>query len=193
MSSEEAFAVSWKQLPQRVCWKADDNGKEQDQDNSDVGHRKFNAKRCEAPVALQSGGWEYLDHTADVQIHSWGIDISEAYGAAVVAMSGYMVELDDISGNLEAEIHVQGHDEQSLLFNLMDECLYVFHTEQFVTKRVVVQSLDTFTWEMKAILQGGNFDSSRHSQGTEVKAITYSNMQIVKKPGNVETFVIVDI
>ncbi|PXF43793.1 Protein archease-like [Gracilariopsis chorda] len=193
MSSEEAFAISWKQLPQRDCWRANDNLAEQDQDTSNVVHRKFNLKQCENPIALQSGGWEYLDHTADVQIHSWGIDMSEAYGAAVVAMSGYMVELGDIPGNLQAEVHIQGHDEQSLLFNLMDECLYVFHTEQFVTKRVIVQSLDTFTWEIKATLQGGSFDSSRHSQGTEVKAITYSNMQIVKKPGSVEAFVIVDI
>lgn len=40
---------------------------------------------------------------------------------------------------------------------------------------------------------GGPFDRQRHASGTEVKAITYSAMQINEKPGDAEIFVIVDI
>lgn len=40
---------------------------------------------------------------------------------------------------------------------------------------------------------GEMFDTSKHTSGTEIKAITYSNMQIHEKEDKVEFFVIVDI
>jgi SHS2 domain-containing protein len=41
--------------------------------------------------------------------------------------------------------------------------------------------------------RGERFDRSRHECGTEVKAVTYSAMQIRQQPGDAEVFVIVDI
>lgn len=41
--------------------------------------------------------------------------------------------------------------------------------------------------------QGERFDRQRHVCGTEVKAITYSAMQINETAGDAEVFVIVDI
>ena len=41
--------------------------------------------------------------------------------------------------------------------------------------------------------RGATFDRGKHLAGTEVKAITYSAMQIVEREGDAEVFVIVDI
>ena len=41
--------------------------------------------------------------------------------------------------------------------------------------------------------RGERFDRQRHAIGTEVKAITYSAMQIREQVGDAEVFVIVDI
>jgi hypothetical protein len=41
--------------------------------------------------------------------------------------------------------------------------------------------------------RGETFSLETHEQGTEVKAITYSAMQVIEKPDDVEIFVIVDI
>ena len=76
--------------------------------------------------------FEYLDHTADVQIHSWGATLREAFEHAGHAMYNYMVPLDDIRVNErvpELRVRVNGHDEQSLLYNFMQELLFDFHTE----------------------------------------------------------------
>ena len=41
--------------------------------------------------------------------------------------------------------------------------------------------------------RGDTFDQALHPQGTEIKAITYSNMQIHETPEKADLYVIVDI
>ncbi|VDN23328.1 unnamed protein product [Dibothriocephalus latus] len=64
----------------------------------------------------------------------------------------------------KTEIEAQGEDMMSLLFHFLDEWLFAFSADDFFFPR-----------------------------GTEVKAITYSNMQIYDKEGQHEVFVIIDI
>ena len=47
--------------------------------------------------------------------------------------------------------------------------------------------------EIEAIGFGETFDLQKHPQGTEVKAITYSAMQVNENPNFCEVFVIIDI
>lgn len=194
---QQVIKVEWDQLPQRSIWKTQlpSVALENERPTRRRTVSTLNSVRsASGPPLRQRGGWEYLDHTADVQVHSWGSDIREAFGSAIVGMFAYMVDIEEISDDLEMDIVADGHDMYSMLFNIMDECLYVFHTESFVMKHVVFTAFDTDNYRVSATARGGKFDATRHSQGTEIKAITYSNMQIVPdNKGKAETFVIVDI
>lgn len=52
---------------------------------------------------------------------------------------------------------------------------------------------DKTNFHIKAAAYGEEFQIGKHPQGTEVKAITYSNMQVHENEGKCEVFVIIDI
>lgn len=145
---------------------------------------------------LGAFGFEYLDHTADIQIHSWGRSLKESFEQACIGMFGYMTELPKVVINeeLTSTFEVEGHDLQSLLFALMDEFLFRFSAEDFmVCPEIKIVEFDRENFKIKVEGHGEPFDLAKHPQGTEIKAITYSAMQIhTDRPKN-DVYVIVDI
>lgn len=139
--------------------------------------------------------YEYLDHTADVQCHAWGKNMSEAFQHMAECMLNYMTDIDLIKIDPEEDqiLNIQGHDMESLLFNYMHELLFKFNTDYFCAVKVEIIEFDRENYKIRAKMQGDIYDPAKHTCGTEIKAITYSNMQIHEKDERVDLFVIVDI
>lgn len=138
--------------------------------------------------------YEYLDHPADVQIHSWGDDLTEAFEQAAVGMFGYMTEIDKVDISITQNIEADGDDMESLLFHFLDEFLYIFSAEPyFIARKVKILKFDKENFKIKARGYGEIFDLDKHPQGSEVKAITYSNLQVHDNENQHEVFVIVDV
>jgi len=130
------------------------------------------------------------------RIHGWGTSLKEAFEQCGVAMFGYMTELDYVSVEQCFEIEAQGDDLEGLLFHFLDELLFLFSAEpNLVCKKLEITKFDMETFEISCRCYGEPFELGKHPQGTEVKAITYSAMQIVQDPeaSNYEVFVIIDI
>ncbi|XP_065644802.1 protein archease-like [Hydra vulgaris] len=139
-------------------------------------------------------GYEYLDHPADIQIHSWGLTLKQAFEQQAIGMFGIMTDLNTIENLQEEVIEAEGHDLVSLLYKFLDECLFTFSVEPFLCAfDVNITEFDEEKFVIKAVLKGETFDLSKHPQGTEVKAITFSNMQINKESAHWECYVIFDI
>ena len=145
--------------------------------------------------------YEYLDHPADIILHSWGTNISNALSNLTLCMFGYITSLDSISINntqsIEhgSDIIGEGHDMHSLIYSYLDEWLFNFHDTGFIPKQVEISELqrsDT-TWRIVSSGKGEVMDINRHPQGTEVKAITYSGMKVEEKEGRCDIYVVVDI
>ncbi|XP_029458479.1 protein archease-like [Rhinatrema bivittatum] len=121
--------------------------------------------------------YEYLDHTADVQLHAWGDTLEEAFQQCAMAMFGYITDIEIVEPLDTVEVIAEGHDMLSLLFHFLDEWLYKFSAEQFfVPREIKVLHIDRMNHKIRSIGWGEEFNLSKHPQGTEVKAITYSAM-----------------
>lgn len=80
--------------------------------------------------------YEYLDHTADVQIHAWGPSVENAIEQCVNAMYAYMTtDPATIEPVYSMDFRASGSDMCSLVYNLLDTCLYHFSTEPFFIGR----------------------------------------------------------
>ncbi|XP_021917472.1 protein archease [Zootermopsis nevadensis] len=138
--------------------------------------------------------YEYLDHTADVQLHAWGDTLEEAFEQCAMAMFGYMTEIDTVQICERQVVEADGHDMLSLLFHFLDECLFLFCADPFfIARKVSILEFDRTKFHIRAAAYGEEFQIGKHPQGSEVKAITYSNMQIHDNEGKFEVFVIIDI
>lgn len=196
MDSDTVVSVTWPQLPQRPVWRNEQQVNQPKPQPYPTNPHTFNVRTSDStPPPPPANTCEYLDHTADVQLHAWAPTKAEAYASAAVGLHAYMVEAPDISTVSCCDVEASGHDEHSLLFAFLDECLYLFCTEQFVVRRALVQRLDESGAQrvVRAKLWGDFFKPGVHAQGTEVKAITYSNMQVMVKEGVTHLYVIVDI
>ena len=137
-----------------------------------------------------------MDHTADVQIHTWGKSLESALAQQVVAMAGYMTDISTVQerdGCEALEVEASGDDLHSVIFALMDEFLFRFSTEFYIWKRVEVLSIDRKSWTARAMARGEPWDLAKHPQGTEIKAITYSAMKVEENAERTDIWVIIDI
>jgi len=94
------------------------------------------------------------------------------------------------------KIEASGHDMESLLFHFLDEWLFAFSAEPFfIPRKIVITELDEDNFKLSSVGYGEEFSLDKHPQGTEVKAITYSAMQICysEESRQHELFVIIDI
>lgn len=132
------------------------------------------------------------------RLHAWGDSLKEAYEQCGLAMFGYMTEIHTVEIKQCSEIEATGHDLDSLLFHFLDELLFLFSCEPFlICSKLVITEFLTEGEELKIKCKcyGEEFTLGKHPQGTEVKAITYSAMQIINEPEKkkFEVYVIIDI
>ncbi|XP_035164492.1 protein archease isoform X3 [Callithrix jacchus] len=109
--------------------------------------------------------YEYLDHTADVQLHAWGDTLEEAFEQCAMAMFGYMTDIGTVEPLQTVEVETQGDDLQSLLFHFLDEWLYKFSADEFfIPREVKVLSIDQRNFKLRSIGWGEEFSLSKHPQ-----------------------------
>jgi SHS2 domain-containing protein len=130
---------------------------------------------------MKQAGFRFLDHTADVQVECWGSSLEEAFSqCALSLMTVITPDLSKITPSFEKDIWVSAEDKESLLFDFLSEFLYIFDVEELVFSDIWVVYINRtqLGYEMKAIMKGEKFNKEKHEIGTEVKAITYSFMEI---------------
>jgi SHS2 domain-containing protein len=145
---------------------------------------------------MKQSGYKFVDHTADVQVKSWGRNIEEAFSqTAYSLMATITPDLNKINPNIEKVLKVEAEDKEALLFDFLSEFLYIFDVEELVFSEIEVKSVKKVNeqFELQAILKGEKFDKNKHELGIEVKAITYSFMEIEENKDNVQINIVFDI
>jgi SHS2 domain-containing protein len=140
-------------------------------------------------------GYEYLEHTADAYIAAYGENLEEAFENAALATFNVMTEVEKVKPSVEESVGVEAHDEYALLYNWLEELLVRFETTGKVYSRFKVYRIEKtpLGLRLKAKIWGESFIPEKHMQKVGIKAVTYHQMEIIKKPEAVTVKFILDI
>ncbi|RLF24219.1 MAG: archease [Thermoprotei archaeon] len=124
-------------------------------------------------------GYEFLEHTADAYIAAYGKDLNEAFENAAKAMFDVMTDVNTIEPKEEISVEVEAEDLKELLHNWLEALLLTFDEKRLVFSefKVNIEKLDG-GYRLRGVAKGEPFNPDKHPPEVEVKAITYSLMEI---------------
>ena len=134
--------------------------------------------------------YRFVDHTADIAFEVYGNDINELIENATLAFYDAFVDLSKLGSSIEKKLEVEAESIDYLLFNWLNELLYLFETEFFAGKDVKVEVTEENGFKAKGIIKGDKVYPEIVK--TEPKAITFHKFRVEKKD-KWTAFVIIDI
>ena len=130
-----------------------------------------------------------LSHTADTGIIAYGENLPEAFGNAAYGLFSIITDLRKVRQSETRTIEVSGADWDSLLFDWLNQLIYVFDVEHLLFKSCEVTELTETN--LTAICRGERYDPSRHQLKIGVKSATYHMLKVDREENRAQ--VIFDI
>lgn len=140
---------------------------------------------------MARGGFEFIEHTADVGIHAYGATLGELFEQAASGLRALIAEDSHLEPKVTRDIALSADDAGSLLLAWLQELLFWFSSEKFLPARCILESVTPT--ELRGQVLGETYDPARHVQGREVKAITRHLLEVVQQDGQWHGRVLVDI
>lgn len=135
--------------------------------------------------------YETFDHTADLGVRAFGQTYAEVFANAAYALFDLLTDLGKVREDLSLRIRVEATDREDLLVRWLGELLFLCMNRGYLFKEFSFFHLDETSLE--GVAQGEKFDPSRHEFKTEIKAVTYHQVEVREKEGTWEARIIFDI
>ena len=135
--------------------------------------------------------FEIIDHTADVGIIAYGVDIKQLFSNAALALFSLITETESITEKLHRGLEISSEDRDNLLVEWLNELIYLFDAEHVLFNRFDIASLSNK--RLKATCYGEKIDPLRHRIKIGVKAATYHMLKVDKDSNGYKAQIIFDI
>jgi len=132
-----------------------------------------------------------LDHTADLAIQVRGKDVKNLFENAAKALTHIMLGGNTSGNTSSVNISLSGQDLADLLVRWLGEILYLLEGERLVVSASTIQILTAA--ELEAVVEVVPFDPEIHKILSEIKAVTYHQVEVADKGGRWEAKVTFDI
>jgi SHS2 domain-containing protein len=124
--------------------------------------------------------YEYLYHIADAKFRAYGSTLEEAYENAAVAMFNVMIDTSNIGRSESRDIEIGSHDIKGLLVEWLSELLYLFEVDEIIFSEFKIETIEKTNdgFSLKGKASGEPIDLSRHNFDTQVKAVTFHDLEV---------------
>jgi SHS2 domain-containing protein len=135
--------------------------------------------------------YEVLDHTADIGLVVYGEDLKSLFENAGEAFFHLITDLKKVRRRIERRIHIDGESLERLMVDWLSELLYLHDVENLLFKGFKIESVGEDG--LRGTVKGERFQEGVHVIKTEVKAVTYHQIQVKKEDGGWKARVIFDL
>ena len=132
--------------------------------------------------------FEFLEHTGDIKFRSYGKSLNEVFENIALAMSNFLTGGQKVKSKIKKPIEVSGHDKESLLYNYIEEIIFLLDSENFLISKAKVEIKNN---SLKGTLSGDN--ALDYEELDQIKSATYHDMYIKKTQKGWEAQTVVDV
>jgi SHS2 domain-containing protein len=132
----------------------------------------------------------FLEHTADMKFQAFGKSITDCFKNASYALREVITK-DKIKPIIKKTIEVSGKDNCSLLYNFLEEFLFLMDSEDFILSEIRKINMNKRKFQLFVEVIGDNI--KKYKTITDVKAITYNDMFVLKDKKGYKCQVVVDV
>lgn len=134
--------------------------------------------------------FKFLEHTADVKFQAFGKTFEEVFENSVLAVSEVLSKGKKIKPVKVKKAGIKGKDNENLLYNLIEEMIYLFDAEEFIVAKAKIEFNENVK-SMKAEFYGD--DSKNYKDLDHIKAVTYNDMFIKQSKDSWIAQVVLDV
>ncbi len=135
--------------------------------------------------------FEILDHTADIGIIIHGENLKVLFENAGEAFFHLITDLRKVKRRVERRVTIGGESLDRLMVDWLSELLYFHDAENLLFKGFKVDSVGEEG--LKATVKGEPFQEGVHVIKTEVKAVTYHQLEVRQENGRWRAQIILDL
>jgi len=135
--------------------------------------------------------YKIIDHTADFGLHVFGTDPQDLFANAARAMFELITDPQTVNATQSLTVTVEGVDWPDLMVNWLRELLYLWAGRQLLVGAIDIQQASDK--KITAIIAADRFDPQRHPVQTEIKAVTYHEIQVKCESTGWEAKIIFDV
>lgn len=120
--------------------------------------------------------FKFLEHTADIKFQAFGRSMEEVFRNSALAISE-SVYGGNVEKTLTNEIKIQGSDKENLLYNFLDEIIFLIDAEKFLVSEIrdlKIKKSENERFELTATLVGDS--SEKYEIKEHIKSVTYNEM-----------------
>jgi SHS2 domain-containing protein len=134
--------------------------------------------------------YELRDHTADVAVAAVGDTLGETFAAVADGMTAAMCESVPVDGD-RFDVSVTAESGEALLFDYLDELIFQRDVRNVLpADHEATVEREAEEWTLRGSARGVPFSAV---QAREIKAVTYSEMDLSRTDDGWRAYVVFDV
>ncbi|NIQ40165.1 MAG: archease [Proteobacteria bacterium] len=135
--------------------------------------------------------FKFLDHTGDLAMEVYGQNLTDLFENAGQALFSVITDPSEVKDKVEREVDLTYDELGTLMVDWLTELLYLHDVEGLLFGSFKVGHLGAGQFLAKA--WGEFFKEEKHLIRTEVKAVTFHQLEVTKQGGTWRARVILDL